>query len=259
MRKSAVRRSILTYFEVLPDLDPVMISADIRQNLQSIKRSLSSFVDTIGAGRTLWPDKNICDRFVSQIQAFRGVARRSQRGRNFRIVREMDNRWRALRLGATIQKVADAVERYLADSVFAALRTELAEMGRATKERRAELVRTKQLILKLRVAVPTDLPLLRPLLPQVFLRLGDTLVGSEIQEILSLVYSAETAKQLHAQATIDLINKIGTPAQRKQVAGPNRDQIERSLDAEKRAATCRRVRKYRDKIKKIRSSSVTHP
>ncbi len=244
---------IINQFEVLPEPDREFVSCEIRRTLEKAIRALSNFRLSEKGPALSWPGERICNELVCQIRSFRTITDRSQRGPNFRVLRAMDNRWRRFELGRRIQMFVDVVQRYLDDSVFAALRIELRGIKTATPNRKVELIRTKQLILKRRTAAQGDLALLLPWWPKALQGLRQNVTALQAQEILHLVYSAEVAKRLRARPAIDLINIIGTPKQKLQVSGLNQDQVEELRLGKQRAANAARGRRCRAKKKKTNS------
>jgi hypothetical protein len=158
-----------------PPPNPKIFRRKIRRNLAEALRSLATFSDSIRSGRPPdCPPEATYELFMAQLRAFQLISKRKKKNAPaIQLMREIDHKWRGLRVVKTVGRCVDQLQSYIGNNLMGSA------VEKAQFERQNDPVKDQLflLVFKKKLANPEDLDLMRNLLPKSFQHL-DTLVSS---------------------------------------------------------------------------------
>lgn len=269
-------------FDALPPPNPKFFRQTIRERLKDVVRSFSAFAVSVKAGRKPdWPPSATLELFTAQLAAFRQISNRRKGARPIELVREIDHRWKGLRLKITLNRVVSALNDYSGKSLLGKAFVEAFATGSFQDHPLVTLILGK------RKATIADLPTMLALTPRSFEEIHNSLAnlspGRGIQVLASSsLIKARKALALSAQQYLasehrsfmcrqtmafplrNLLYELNDPLIRKRLFGCSDEEIEAwkvldiTLDREKRNAQQRsRSARFRAKRKTNPPCSVT--
>lgn len=273
-REKPTGRASSDPFDRLPRPSRKRFAASIRKNVKDVISSLSAFSRSIHEGSNpAWPSKATFALFNAQLAAFRSISTRRNDALPIELVREMNHRWKSLRLRDTLTRVVCALEDYSGKSLFGQIHVqERFEWGIATGSLKKHPLRL--LVLKFKEATPADLPVMLSAAPTCFIELETSLkhlptsaateartaLALSVQEYLWSEHRRFLSHQAVAFPLRNFLFELKDPSYKKHLFGFSDEEIQaweafdNSLQPEKqRKQQSARSAKFREKQKTKRA------